>query len=175
MDHLPPSPWTQYKGHFGFFRKFVEIFASEGAPPVSTTPCGKFATGVNDTGCKFATSTAGVVDTGGRYQWHQWQKMGTISDCWHLKVNLKEKNHLSTTHKQSWAHRSYKLSERSKAMSDRWFSEWKIKSVERWANCQIKEFADRSERSLDLKECAFLSGSLSSDVREKEWTKGTHY
>jgi len=25
-------------GHFKFFQKFVEIFASQGAPPVSTTP-----------------------------------------------------------------------------------------------------------------------------------------
>jgi uncharacterized Zn-finger protein len=37
------------------FRKFVEIFASEGAPPVSTTPA-----------ANFATSTAGVVNTGGK-------------------------------------------------------------------------------------------------------------
>jgi hypothetical protein len=56
---------------------------------------------------------------------------------------------------QSWAHRSYKLSERSKAMSDLWFSEWKTMSVERWANCQKKEFAHRSKRSLNLKERAF--------------------
>jgi hypothetical protein len=32
---------------------------------------------------------------------------------------------------QSWAHRSYILSERSKAMSDLRFSEWKNMSVER--------------------------------------------
>ncbi len=56
---------------------------------------------------------------------------------------------------QSWAHRSYKLSERSKAMSDLWFSERKKMSVERWANCQNKEFAHRSKRSLSLKERAF--------------------
>ncbi len=30
-----------------------------------------------------------------RYQRHGWQKMGTISDCWHLKVNLKQKFYLS--------------------------------------------------------------------------------
>jgi hypothetical protein len=59
------------------FFKFAEIFASQGAPPVSTTPAanfatsfpsvvdtgGKFATGVNDTGGKFAT---GVNETGGK-------------------------------------------------------------------------------------------------------------
>jgi hypothetical protein len=51
--------------------------ASQGAPPVSTTPaanfatctacavdtCGKFATGINNTGGKFA---AGVNDAGGK-------------------------------------------------------------------------------------------------------------
>jgi hypothetical protein len=55
----------------------VEIFASQDAPPVSTTPAanfetgitgvvdtgGKFATSVNDTSGKFAT---GVNDTGGK-------------------------------------------------------------------------------------------------------------
>jgi hypothetical protein len=53
---------------------------------------------------------------------------------------------------QSWAHRSFELSDRSKAMSDPWISERKEKSVERRANCQKKEFADRSKRSLNLKE-----------------------
>ena len=65
---------------------------------------------------------------------------------------------------QSWAHRSYKLSERSKAMSDLWFSEWKKMSVERWANCQKKEFAHRSKRSLNLKERAFCAVRSLSDV-----------
>jgi hypothetical protein len=43
----------------------------------------KFATVVNDTGSKFATS---VND--------RWQIMGTISGCWRLKVNLKDKMYL---------------------------------------------------------------------------------
>jgi hypothetical protein len=34
----------------------VEIFASQGAPPVSTTPA-----------ANFATSTTGFVDTGGKF------------------------------------------------------------------------------------------------------------
>jgi hypothetical protein len=60
-----------------FFQKFAKIFASQGAPPVSTTPVanfatssagvddagGKFATGVNDASSKFAT---GVNDAGGK-------------------------------------------------------------------------------------------------------------
>jgi hypothetical protein len=65
-------------GHITKFRKFAEIFASQNAPPVSTTPTAnfatstagvvdtsaKFATGVNFTGGKFAT---GVDDTGGKW------------------------------------------------------------------------------------------------------------
>jgi hypothetical protein len=50
----------------------VEIFASEGVPPVSPTPAANFATGM-----------AGVVDTGGNAK-----MMGTISDCGHLKINF---------------------------------------------------------------------------------------
>jgi hypothetical protein len=88
MNQFPPSSRVFHLDRFKFFRKFAEIFASQGAPPVSTTPVanlppvsatpvanfstilasvvdtgGKFATGVNDAGGKFA---AGVVDTGGK-------------------------------------------------------------------------------------------------------------
>ncbi len=50
---------------------------------------------------------------------------------------------------QSWAHRSYILSKRSKAMSDLWFSERKKMSVERWANCQKKSsHIAQSDRSI---------------------------
>ncbi len=95
MNQFPPHPRVFHLDHFKFFRKFAEIFASQGAPPVSTTSVatpvsttpaanfytifasvvdtgGKFATGLNDTGVKFATgvndtsATAGVVDTGGK-------------------------------------------------------------------------------------------------------------
>jgi hypothetical protein len=52
--------------NFEFFRKFSEIFASEGALPVSTslvanlpwvlmTPVAHFAASINDTSGKFAT------------------------------------------------------------------------------------------------------------------------
>ena len=75
MNQFPPSPRVFHLDRFDFFRKFAEIFASQGAPPVSTTPVAnlppvsttllklvaKFAAGVVDTGGKFATS---VVDTG---------------------------------------------------------------------------------------------------------------
>jgi hypothetical protein len=88
MNQFPPSPRVFHLDHFKFFRKFAEIFASQGAPLVSTTPVanlppvsatpvanfstifasvvdtgGKFATGVNDTAGKFAT---GGNDAGGK-------------------------------------------------------------------------------------------------------------
>jgi hypothetical protein len=77
MNQFSPSPRVFHLDRFKFFRKFAEIFASKGAPLVSTTPVanfstifanvvdtgGKFATGINDTGGKFAT---GVNDAGGK-------------------------------------------------------------------------------------------------------------
>jgi hypothetical protein len=44
-----PKPLKIMLGSFRIFRKFAEIFASQGAPPVSTTPVAIFASGVNDT------------------------------------------------------------------------------------------------------------------------------
>jgi hypothetical protein len=85
MNQFPPSPRVLHLDSFKFFRKLAEIFASQGAPPVSTTPVAnlppvsatplanfstifafsqiclwcqrrrwQFATGINDTGGKFA-------------------------------------------------------------------------------------------------------------------------
>jgi hypothetical protein len=68
MNQFPPSPRVFHSDHFKFFKKFVEIMAIQGAPPVSTTPGSKIATSfasVVDTGCKFAT---GVVDTGNKHR-----------------------------------------------------------------------------------------------------------
>ncbi len=51
----------------------MKIFASQGAPPVSTTPAANFATSfssVVDTGGKFATNgkfATDVKDTGGKF------------------------------------------------------------------------------------------------------------
>jgi hypothetical protein len=89
-ESVSPCPRVLRLDRFDFFRKFAEIFASQGAPPVSTIPVanlppvsatpaansytifasvfdtgGKFATGVNNTGGKFAT---GVNDAGGNHQ-----------------------------------------------------------------------------------------------------------
>jgi hypothetical protein len=88
MNQFPPSSRVFHFDRFKFFRKFTEIFAIQGAPPVSTTPVANFSTifasvvdtgskfsaGVNDTGSKFSTGindtggkfAAGVVDTGGK-------------------------------------------------------------------------------------------------------------
>jgi hypothetical protein len=79
MNQFPPSPRVLHKERFKFFRKFSEIFVSQGAPlvstpPVSMTPAANFSTSfayVVDTGGKFAT---GVNDTGGK-QWEQ------LSNC----------------------------------------------------------------------------------------------
>jgi hypothetical protein len=59
MNQSPPP-----QSILNFFRKLPEIFPSQDAPPVSTSPAANFATNfpdVVDTGGKFA---AGVVDTG---------------------------------------------------------------------------------------------------------------
>jgi hypothetical protein len=72
MNQFPPSSRVFHLDCFEFFRKLAEIFASQGAPPVSMTPVANFSNifaSVVDTGGKFA---AGVVDTGGK-QWQQYQ------------------------------------------------------------------------------------------------------
>ncbi len=78
MNQFPPSPRVSHQDCFKFFQKYMEIFASQGAPPVSTTalanwppvsmtPVANFATNfasvvVNNTSGKFA---AGVNNIGG--------------------------------------------------------------------------------------------------------------
>jgi hypothetical protein len=54
MNQLPPNPRVFHDDRFEFSRKFAEIFASQGAPPVSTTPA-----------ANISTSFPSVVDTGG--------------------------------------------------------------------------------------------------------------
>ncbi len=55
MKQFPPSPRVSHYDRFEFFRKFAAIFASQDAPPVSTTSA-----------ANFDTSFASVVDTGGK-------------------------------------------------------------------------------------------------------------
>jgi hypothetical protein len=90
---FPPSPEYPIRTVSNFFRKFVEIFASQGAPPYQRH-CWQILppiplvllihTGINDTGDKFAT---GVNDTGGKQR-------DQLSDCSQLKMNLKKKIYL---------------------------------------------------------------------------------
>jgi hypothetical protein len=70
MNHLSLSP--QKSPFLIFFFKFAEIFASEGAPPVSTTPVANLPPALTTLAANFATGTAGVVDTSGKY-WEQYQ------------------------------------------------------------------------------------------------------
>ncbi len=37
MNQFPPGSWVYHWGRFDFFRKFMEIFAAQGAPPVLLT------------------------------------------------------------------------------------------------------------------------------------------
>jgi hypothetical protein len=55
FHEISSKPGKYNKGHFKFFQRFPEIFASEGAPTVSMTPA-----------ANFATATAGAVDTCGK-------------------------------------------------------------------------------------------------------------
>ncbi len=83
MNQFPPNPRVFHEDHFKFFGKFMEIFAIQGAPPVSMTPVanvdteGKIANSSKDTRGKFATS---INETSGKflYQfrkrcWHRWE------------------------------------------------------------------------------------------------------
>jgi hypothetical protein len=78
MNQFPPSPRVFLFDRVEFFRKFAEIFASQGAPPVSMTPAAKLppvsttpvanlppvsATPVANSSTIFAS----VVDTGGKF------------------------------------------------------------------------------------------------------------
>jgi hypothetical protein len=71
MNQFSPSTRVSQKDHFEFFQKFAKIFASQGAPLVSTTSTTPAA--------NFATSFASVVYIGGKFangvNW--WQIMGT--------------------------------------------------------------------------------------------------
>ncbi len=76
QESSSPKPEKITLGSFGIFLKIcVDICKSR---CTSTTP--------------EVNLTPGIVDTGGNHQCQRygWQIIGTISDCWHLKMNLKE-------------------------------------------------------------------------------------
>ncbi len=115
-NHLPKKPPKITIGSLQIFSKILwDISKWRWTNGINDTG-GKFAAFVNYTVGKFALD---INDIGGkfchwyrwccwyrwqicrRYQWHQWQIMGTVSDCWDLIVNLKEKIYLyvnSTIH-----------------------------------------------------------------------------
>jgi hypothetical protein len=68
MNQFPPSPRVSHKGRFKFFQKLAEIFASQGAQPVSTTPV-----------ANFTTSFASVADAGGNLP----PVSTTLRQIWH--------------------------------------------------------------------------------------------
>jgi hypothetical protein len=89
MNQFPPSSRVFHLDRFEFFRKFAEIFASQAAPPVSTTPVANLppvsmtpaaklppvsTTPVSNLPpvsatpvANFSTIFASVVDTGGKF------------------------------------------------------------------------------------------------------------
>jgi hypothetical protein len=89
MNQFPPSPRVLHLDRFEFFRKFAEIFGSQGAPPVSTAPVANFPPVSTTPAAKlpsvsttpvanlppvsatpvanFSTIFASVVDTGGKF------------------------------------------------------------------------------------------------------------
>ncbi len=79
-SHSPKHPKITL-GSFRIFRKFAEIFASQGAPLVSTTPATNFP----------PVSMTHRWQICHLHQRHRWQIMGKILGCKHLKVNLKAK------------------------------------------------------------------------------------
>jgi hypothetical protein len=67
MNQIPPSPRVSHLDGFKFFRKFSEIFTSQGAPPVSTTPTANLPPVLSTLAANFSTSFTSVVDTGGKF------------------------------------------------------------------------------------------------------------
>jgi hypothetical protein len=77
-ESVSPQPQSILLGQLQFISKFAEIFASQGAPPVSmtpvaklplisTTPAANLPLVSTTTAANFATSFARVVDTGGKF------------------------------------------------------------------------------------------------------------
>ncbi len=62
MIQFPPSPRVFHLDRFEFLRKFAEIFASQGAPPVSTTPVANLP--------PVSTTPAAICR---RCRWRRWQ------------------------------------------------------------------------------------------------------
>ncbi len=64
-ETFPPAPEYSIKTVSNFLRKFTEIFASQGAPPVSTTPAANLPPVSTTAVVNFSTIFVSVVDTCG--------------------------------------------------------------------------------------------------------------
>ncbi len=81
MNQFPPSPRVCHLDRFKFFWKFVEIFASQCAPPVSTTPEANFPQVSTKPAAKLppvSTTLAANFATSFASCWYRWQIMGNI-------------------------------------------------------------------------------------------------
>jgi hypothetical protein len=76
-ESVSPSLRVSQYNHFEFCRKFAEIFASQGAPPVSTKLVANLPPVSTTPAANLATIFASVVDTGSNLppgcQQHRWQ------------------------------------------------------------------------------------------------------
>ncbi len=73
MNQFPPSPRVYHLGRFEFFRKFAEIFAAQGWPPVSTTPVVNLELGISPRIFeKFRNGPKGILWGWGETDW--WKK-----------------------------------------------------------------------------------------------------
>jgi hypothetical protein len=73
MNQFPPSPRVFHLDRFKFFRKFAEIFASQGAPPVSTTLVANLPPVSTTLVAKLLLVSTTPVANCHRYQRHRWQ------------------------------------------------------------------------------------------------------
>jgi hypothetical protein len=67
MNQFSPSPRVFRLNCFEFFRKFAEIFVSQGDPPVSTTPVANLPLVTATPVANFSSIFASVVETGGKF------------------------------------------------------------------------------------------------------------
>ncbi len=73
MNQFPPRPWVYHKGRFEFFRKFAEIFAAQGWPPVSTTPVALPLVSTTPAAKLPPVSTTPAANFATSCCWYRWQ------------------------------------------------------------------------------------------------------
>ncbi len=80
INQSPPPPQSIPSWPLQFFQKFPEIFASQGAPPVSTPPVANLSP-VSTTS---VANWPGINNTGGK-QWEQYRTADTLKWTWKQK------------------------------------------------------------------------------------------